>query len=222
MNLYKKDFSDELIEIYQMGLFPMADNVDDDEIYIISPENRGILSIEELHIPRSLLKKVKKYPYKVTINKDFEQVIKSCAEIREDRKESWINDIIIRSFISLHKKGHAHSIEVWDKDNNLIGGLYGLAIGAVFCGESMFSRASDASKIALIHLCARLWKAEFNLLDCQFTNDHLVQFGCFEISASEYKNKLEKLKNKEVDFLLSGIADNEQDLLLEYLANRAK
>ncbi len=218
------NLSKELLKIYRMGLFPMADSVDDKEIYIVSPEMRGLLPITDIHIPKSLLKKLKKYPFNITIDKDFENVIKSCAEINNKRKESWINEIIIESFLSLHEKGYAHSVEAWDREGNLVGGLYGIEIGSVFCGESMFSKANDASKIALIHLCARLWKGDFKILDCQFVNNHLEQFGCYEVAAQEYKNMLDKAKDEKADFLLEKYESykDEYDLLLSYLNMRNK
>ncbi len=224
MSVYKNNFSRELLEIYRMGLFPMADSVDDKEIYIVSPERRGLLPITDIHIPRSLLKKLKKYPFNITIDKDFENVIRSCAEINSKRKESWINEIIIESFLSLHKKGYAHSVETWDKEGNLVGGLYGIEIGSVFCGESMFSKANDASKIALIHLCSRLWKGNFKILDCQFVNSHLKQFGCYEIEAQEYKKMLNEAKDEKADFLLKECESykDEYSLLVSYLDMRNK
>lgn len=215
-----QDMSQHLLELYRHGLFPMADSADCEEIYMIEPENRGLIPIQGLHIPRSLMKIIKKQPYDIRIDTDFETVIQSCAQASPGREVSWINHGIQAAFIELHHQGHAHCIEAYDKSGDLVGGLYGLAIGGIFCGESMFSRANNASKIALIHLCARLWKAGFQVLDSQFINDHLKQFGCYEIPAEEYKVILKQHLNATPDFLLSDYPGKERHLLKEYFAER--
>lgn len=178
------------------------------------PTMRGQLSIENLHIPKRLLKTIKQAPYKITIDQDFVGVIEGCAAINHDRDETWINPLIRDVFIELHSIGHAHSVEVWQGDA-LVGGLYGLALGRVFCGESMFSRADDASKIALVHLAARLWKGGFKILDTQFTNPHLEQFGIYEIPQEEYEEIIKTQMIQPANFQLPDIS--EQKIIGEYL-----
>lgn len=208
---------DMILNTYRQGIFPMAESADSLHYDFYRPNMRGQLSIENIHIPKRLLKTVKRAPYKITINTAFTAVIDHCAHEKKGREVSWINPIIRNVFIELHEQGHAHSIECW-KDDELIGGLYGLAIGAVFCGESMFSTQTDASKIALIHLCARLSKGGFITLDTQFTNDHLEQFGIYEIIQDEYEKKIKTEMNKNANFLLEGI--NERQILEDYLEKR--
>lgn len=184
---------DAILNAYANGVFPMADARDAEETYWVEPEMRGIIPLDAFNIPRSLKKFMTECDYTVTINQAFSDVLGACAEIpRGDGQGTWINKQIERWFLDLHHKNYAHSMEVWDKDNHLIGGLYGLAQGACFCGESMFSRKTNASKIALVELVKHLKKRGFILLDTQFINDHLKQFGCIEIPQAKYLNKLEK------------------------------
>ncbi len=189
MNAQDQDITpDMVLYAYANGMFPMADSRESDELYWYDPELRGQLSIPNLHVPRKLRQKVKKHPYDIRVNTAFRDVITLCAEPHEDRQETWINPKIIELYTVLHEQGFAHSVEAWDKETDkLVGGLYGIALGAAFFGESMFSRADDASKIALVHLVARLWKQGFQILDTQFTNDHLKQFNVYEVPRVEYK-----------------------------------
>lgn len=205
-----------LIEAYKQGLFPMAYSAGSPFIHWVCPELRGQLPIQNLHIPKSLRKTIKKGGYTVTTDKAFEAVIGLCAESNESRPETWINTPIMQAYINLHHDGHAHSLEVW-REGELVGGLYGLEIGAAFFGESMFSRATDASKIALIHLCARLWKGGFTMLDTQFVNDHLKQFGVYEVPHRAYMKQLREAVKREADFRLQGL--EEQTLVRDYLAS---
>ena len=184
-----------LIKAYALGVFPMAEAHDDDRIFFVDPEERGILPLDDVHIPRSLKKRVRQSPYHVTINRDFEGVIDGCRAITASRQDSWINPQIRQLYVALHKLGFAYSIDVWRKENGrrtLVGGLYGVALAGAFFGESMFSRARDASKIALVHLMARLKAGGFTLLDTQFTNPHLEQFGVLAISRDDFKTLLEQ------------------------------
>lgn len=199
---------------YAQGIFPMADSAESPFYHFYRPDMRGQLSIDTLHIPTKLLKTVKKSPYKVTINKNFEGVIDGCAKSKKGRDNTWINTPIKQAFLNLHDAGHAHSVECW-ADNKLVGGLYGLAIGAVFCGESMFSTATDASKIALVHLCARLKAGGFTVLDTQYTNPHLEQFGIYEIPQEDYEALIRTEMNKTADFILEGVSETE--LIKNYL-----
>ncbi|MEM6780619.1 MAG: leucyl/phenylalanyl-tRNA--protein transferase [Pseudomonadota bacterium] len=220
--MYTDGDPDLFLQAYREGIFPMADTADALFYNFYRPDMRGQLSIEELHIPKKLRKTVRHFPYKVTINQDFEGVIAECAkEGGKGRETTWINDTIRNVFIKLHKKGKAHSVECW-QDDKLVGGLYGLAIGKVYCGESMFSRATDASKIALVHLAARLWKAGFTILDTQFINDHLSQFGAYEIPQEDYEDLIETEMRRCADFTLKNKFPDitEDELVLEYLAAR--
>ena len=210
-----------LLEAYRQGLFPMAYNAGSPFIHWVCPEMRGQLSISDMHIPRSLRKDVRKAlkneSIEIKIDTAFEKVIQGCAEIHESRPETWINDQIMEAFINLHHGGHAHSVEYWENDT-LKGGVYGLRLGAVFCGESMFSRVPNASKIALVHLAARLWKGGFDILDTQFTNDHLEQFGIYEVPHKTYSKAVKIAAEKEADFYLEGLS--EDDIIKEYFEMR--
>ena len=179
-----------IIKAYSLGVFPMAESRDDGALHFYEPQQRGILPINPPHIPRRLLRLVRQTRWQVSINTDFRAVIEGCAEQTESREDSWINAEIIRLYLALHKMGFAHSIEVWEGDA-LIGGLYGIKLGGAFFGESMFSRRSNASKIALAHLMARLYYGNFTLLDAQFTNDHLLQFGLIEVPKQEFQKQLQ-------------------------------
>ena len=210
-------FSPEtLIKAYSLGVFPMAESKDDPEIHFFEPDKRGILPIMPPHIPRRLLRLVKQRPYQVTYNRDFPAVIASCAETTPDRDDSWINPEIQRLYIALHAMGFAHSVEVWE-DNRLIGGLYGVKIGGAFFGESMFSRAPNTSKIALAHLMARLNYCGFGLLDAQFTNDHLLQFGLIELPKEEFHIILQSALQETCDLRLE-ISEDEMITHLSHLS----
>lgn len=179
-----------LLQAYAGGYFPMADTRTSKELYWFHPEQRGILPLEGFHIPASLKKALRHSPFTLTTNQAFPHVITACAEKHPTRKESWINPEIIRLYTQLWRMGHAHSVETW-LEGNLIGGLYGVALGGAFFGESMFSRASNASKAALVHLVSLLKTAGYQLLDTQYVNDHLKQFGVQEIPREDYLEKLE-------------------------------
>jgi len=176
-----------LLNAYASGYFPMAENRDDPQIYWFYPEQRGIIPLDDFHVPQSLAKFIKKKPFDITTDKAFPEVIRACAE-REDG--TWINDTILRLYCELAEKGFAHSVECW-RDGELAGGLYGVALGGTFFGESMFSREQNASKVALVHLVQLLKTTGYRLLDTQYVNDHLKQFGVIEIPRDEY---LELLK----------------------------
>lgn len=175
----------DLLEIYAHGSFPMAEQALDEEFFIVTPQKRALLPIRGLHVSKSLRKLIRRSPFEIRTDFDFAAVISACAEARPDRPETWINASIQALFLELHDRGFAHSIECWQEEK-LVGGLYGLALGGTFCGESMFSRVPNASKIALVHLCSRLATAGFSVLDVQFSNPHLEQFGLYEIPQEEY------------------------------------
>lgn len=182
--------AEDLLKAYRVGIFPMAENADDTDIFWIDPEMRGVIPLDQFHVPASLRKSLRKNPYRVSINTAFDRVIDACAAQTPGRPETWINPMIAGWYKELHRMGHAHSVECWDADGTLAGGLYGLAIERAFFGESMFSRMTDASKIALVHLVARLRQKNFELLDCQFVNEHLKQFGCVAIPRDDYHGLL--------------------------------
>ncbi len=180
-----------LLKAYAAGIFPMAESADDSALYWVEPDERGVIPLDKFHISKSLRKSVRHAGFEIRIDTSFETVMKCCAEKTDDRDETWINHRILKLYGQLHSMGCCHSVETW-KDNQLVGGLYGLRIGAVFFGESMFSRANDASKVALVHLVARLNFGGFQLLDAQFLNPHLEQFGCYTILKEDYRPILEE------------------------------
>ena len=185
----------------------MAAAHDSDDIYFYEPDMRGVIPVCPPHIPKKLLKLVRRTQWTVTLDRDFRGVIEGCAEIREERQDSWINSEIKRLYLSLHKMGFAHSVEVWN-NQQLIGGLYGIHLGAAFFGESMFSRASNASKLALAHLMARLYHSGFSLLDAQFSNRHLLQFGLVEIPKEQFRELLNDALQTRRDWPFIATADD--------------
>lgn len=174
-----------LLNAYASGVFPMSEGRDDPEVFWIDPRRRGVLPLDGLHISRSLARRMRRGGYNVTLNNDFAGVLDACA----DRPQTWINDEIRAQYIALHLLGHAHSLEIW-QDDALIGGVYGVTLGAAFFGESMFSRATDGSKLALAHLVDHLRRCGFRLFDTQFITDHLASLGAIEISRASYRSRL--------------------------------
>jgi len=178
-----------VLRAYQAGVFPMAETRDADRLFWLDPEQRGIMPLDGFHLSRRLLRTVVSGAFKVTVDTDFPATIAACAQPRAESRETWINADIERLFTALHRAGYAHSVEC-RQGGDLVGGLYGVAIGGAFFGESMFSRARDASKVALVHLVARLRLGGFVLLDTQFITGHLTQFGAIEIPRLEYRARL--------------------------------
>jgi leucyl/phenylalanyl-tRNA--protein transferase len=199
--------TDLLLQAYRTGLFPMAERRDSPELYWLDPEQRGILPLDGFHLSKRLRRTVRSGPYRVTADQAFEAVIAGCAGSAAGREESWINPEIARLFTALHRLGHAHSVECW-AGNALVGGLYGLALGQAFFGESMFSRARDASKVALVHLVARLRLGGFTLLDTQFTTEHLAQFGAHEIPRARYRRQLAQAVDGQARWLAAPEPDD--------------
>lgn len=181
----------QLLACYSRGVFPMADARDDDKIFLVDPEHRGVLPLVGFHVPRRLARTVRADRFEVRFDTAFPQVVALCAEAAPDRSETWINAIIQNLYVELFAMGHAHSVECW-RDGQLVGGLYGVSLGGAFFGESMFSRATDASKVALVHLVARLITGGYRLLDAQFITDHLTQFDAEEIPRTTYQRRLAK------------------------------
>jgi len=179
-----------LLKAYACGIFPMAESADDPGLYWIEPERRGVLPLEGFHVPRRLARVVRQDRFEIRVDSDFEGVLDGCAAPAPGRQRTWINGRIRQLYTNLHSMGRAHSVEAW-LDGSLAGGLYGVRLAGAFFGESMFSRVRDASKVALVHLAARLKRGGFSLLDTQFITDHLAQFGATEISRREYQARLD-------------------------------
>jgi leucyl/phenylalanyl-tRNA---protein transferase len=190
---------DDLIACYQRGVFPMADARDDERIFLIDPDRRGVIPLQGFHVPHRLARTVRSQAYQVRVDTAFEAVIEACAEARPGRMETWINAPIQTLYGELYARGLAHSVECW-AGGELVGGLYGVTLGAAFFGESMFSLARDTSKIALTHLVARLIAGRYQLLDTQFLTGHLSQFGAQDIPRAHYRKRLVQALAGDADF----------------------
>lgn len=185
---------DLLMRAYGMGVFPMSETRDTPDIFWVDPIRRGIFPLDRFHISRSLARRIRRGGYEVTLNADFEAVLMGCA----DRDETWINDQIHALYMALHERGKAHSLEIWQKDA-LVGGVYGVTLGAAFFGESMFSRATDASKLALAFLIEHLRRCGFTLFDTQFITDHLASLGAIEVPRADYHRMLTWAQRQDAD-----------------------
>jgi leucyl/phenylalanyl-tRNA--protein transferase len=191
---------EDLLDCYRRGVFPMADAREDDKVFLIDPQRRGVIPLDAFHVSRRLARTVRSDRFEVTVDQDFAAVLEACAEAAPDRPQTWINHPIQRMYEALHRRGRAHSVEC-RLDGVLVGGLYGVSLGGAFFGESMFSRARDASKVALVHLVGRLIVGGYQLLDTQFLTEHLTQFGTTEISRAVYRRRLEAaLAVEDADF----------------------
>jgi leucyl/phenylalanyl-tRNA--protein transferase len=177
---------DLLLQAYRIGVFPMGERRDDPKLYWLDPRRRAVLPLDGFHLPHRLARTVRAGHFTVTADTAFAETVRACAEPRPGHPESWINEPIVELYTELHRRGHAHSVECWN-DGHLVGGLYGVSVGAAFFGESMFTRQRDASKVALVHLVARLIIGRFRLLDCQFMTEHLRGFGAIEIAREEFR-----------------------------------
>jgi len=178
---------DTLLEAYHHGIFPWADA--NEPLLWWSPDPRAVIAPKDVHISKSLRKSMARCNFNLSVNRDFSQVINACASARKSGSETWISEDMIRAYEQLHQKGYAHSIEVW-QEKQLVGGLYGVAVGKIFCGESMFHRENDASKIAFVALCRLLEKANWPLIDCQLPNNHLQSLGVKTMPRAAFKNFL--------------------------------
>jgi leucyl/phenylalanyl-tRNA--protein transferase len=188
-----------LLKAYAAGIFPMAESADDNALYWIEPEERGVFPLDAFHVPRSLRKRLRQRSFDIRIDTAFADVIDSCAAKTRGRKTTWINSRIRALYNQLHKMGCCHTVECWQA-GELVGGLYGVRIGAAFFGESMFSRATDASKVALVHLVARLNAGGFKLLDAQFMTPHLARFGARPLGRDDYRRMLDAAIDSDADF----------------------
>jgi leucyl/phenylalanyl-tRNA---protein transferase len=188
-----------LLRAYTAGIFPMAESAEDNALYWIEPEERGVIPLDRLHISHSLRKRVRRQDFSIRIDHDFAAVIEACAAKTHGRKTTWINTRIRTLYTQLFRMGCCHSVECWQQ-GRLAGGLYGVRIGAAFFGESMFTRVTDASKVALVHLVARLRAGGFQLLDTQFVNPHLERMGAVHVAKDAYRRMLDTAIEKDADF----------------------
>lgn len=195
-----------LLKAYAIGIFPMAESRADSEIRWIDPKRRGILPFERFHVPRRLRRTLRHGELEVTCNRAFARTVAACAAPAPGRRDSWINPLIEHLYGGLHEMGFAHSVECW-REGELVGGLYGVSLGAAFFGESMFSRATDASKVALVHLVLRLRQGGFRLLDTQFETPHLRQFGVIEIDREDYRRRLADAVSTPATFPAGALED---------------
>ncbi|MDA7426047.1 leucyl/phenylalanyl-tRNA--protein transferase [Thalassococcus lentus] len=200
--------TDLLLHAYRTGIFPMSEHRDDPDIFWVDPRRRGIIPLDGFHISRSLAKRLRRDDYEVTLNQAFGGVIDACA----DRSETWINPAIRSLYVDLNEAGHAHSLEVW-RDDQLIGGVYGVVVGRAFCGESMFSNATDGSKIALAWLVDQLCRTGFVLFDTQFLTPHLASLGGVEITRAAYRRMLDEALMEDADLLSEPLAQHGQDVV---------
>ena len=196
-----------LLRAYACGIFPMADSAHDPTLYWVEPQLRGVLPLDAFHVPRRLARTIRCEHYEIRVDNDFQGVIDGCAAPRRGRPLTWINEPIRRLYGELFRMGHVHTVEAW-REGRLVGALYGLSLGGAFFGESMFSIERDASKVALVHLVARLKRGGFMLLDTQFLTEHLSQFGGIEVPRDEYVKELDAALRRDADFGRSG---NEPD-----------
>ena len=192
-----------LLRAYAAGIFPMAEDAEDDSIYWVDPTLRGILPLDAFHVPRSLMKIIRRQPFDIRVDTAFSAVLDGCAEPAPGREHTWINEQIRSLYLSLHAMGHAHCVEAWEGDQ-LVGGLYGVSLGGAFFGESMFSRRTDASKIPLVYLWDRLRRGGYALLDTQFITGHLSRFGAIEIPRDEYRQRLAVALEQSATFYPAG------------------
>lgn len=191
-----------LLRAYASGIFPMAESRDDDTLFWVDPSRRGVLPLDGFHISRSLARRIRRGGYQASLNRDFKGVLNACA----DRPNTWISHDIQSLYSDLHTLGHAHSLEIW-QDNALAGGVYGVTLGGAFFGESMFSRRTDGSKLALAHLVDHLRRCGFALFDTQFLTPHLARLGAVEISRSSYQSRLQDALAIEADILAYPLAE---------------
>lgn len=201
-----------LLKAYSCGIFPMAESADDPQLYWIEPVSRGILPLDDVRLPKRLARTLKQQPFDVRIDTDFDTTIAGCAASRPGRRTTWINSQIRSLYGELFKLGHCHTVEVWS-GKRMVGGLYGVALGGAFFGESMFSTETDASKIALMYLCARLIRGNFTLLDTQFVTDHLRQFGTIEVERPEFHARLDRAVPIAADYLRLDVDAAPQEII---------
>lgn len=201
-----------MLRAYAIGVFPMAEHRHDKRVFWVDPERRGVIPLDRFHVPGRLRRTFRSGRFEIVADRDFRAVIEACAEARPMRRSTWISDRIVELYAELHGRGFAHSVEAW-RDGRLVGGLYGVSLGAAFFGESMFSREADASKVALVHLVGRLRIGGYRLLDTQFVTDHLARFGALEVDRSEYRRLLEDALRTQGDFYCRGAPPSPEAVL---------
>jgi leucyl/phenylalanyl-tRNA--protein transferase len=209
-----------LLKAYACGIFPMAESADDNALYWIEPERRGILPLDAIHVPKRLARTIRQQRFEIRIDTDYEGVIDGCAGSRPDRRSTWINKRIRTLYRKLYDLGHCHTVEAW-REGRLVGGLYGVRLGGAFFGESMFTVERDASKVALVYLAARLKYGGFSLLDTQFVTDHLIRFGAIEVPRDAFQRLLEEAVAGSADFF-SLSADADPDSVLQLVSQTSK
>ena len=212
---------DIILRAYAAGVFPMAESRDDPGLFWVDPDMRGLLPLEQFHVPRSLKKVVRRGVFEIRYDTEFHSTVLACAESSAGRDNTWINDEIVSLYCALHQMGHAHSVECW-RNERLVGGLYGLSLGGAFFGESMFSKETDASKVALVYLVTRLRVGGYHLLDTQFVTDHLRQFGAIEISRQDYHGLLEDALSHKGNFYRDVPIEEEEGVLSGVLQSRTQ
>lgn len=190
---------DLLLKAYASGMFPMAESADDPEVFWVRPETRGVIPLDGFHVPKSLRKVIRQGRFEVRVNTDFAGIVDGCAAPYADRPSTWINATIRVAYAAAFERGFCHTVEAWREDR-LVGGLYGISIGSAFCGESMFSRERDASKVCLVYLVERLKERGFTLLDTQFTTEHLKRFGAVDVPRDTYERMLAQAMARTVRF----------------------
>jgi leucyl/phenylalanyl-tRNA--protein transferase len=201
-----------LLKAYAIGVFPMAESAEDPGLFWIEPEQRGLLPLDGFHLPRRLARTIRSEPFEIRIDTDFDGVVEGCARPAKGRRKTWINDRIRSLYRELFDLGHCHTVEAW-RDGKLVGGLYGIALGGAFFGESMFSLERDASKVALVYLVARLKAGGFTLLDIQFTTEHLKRFGAYEVDRDDYQKLLNRALTVKADFHRSAGGGTSEEVL---------
>lgn len=211
--------ADELLACYQSGVFPMGEARDDPELYLVDPQRRGVIPLDGFHLSRRLARTVRSEAFQVTVDTAFDLAVEACARAAPGREETWINGPIQALYGELHRRGFAHSVEC-RRGGELVGGLYGVAVGGAFFGESMWSCATDASKVALAHLVARLRAGGFVLLDTQFMTEHLRQFGTEEIARGDYRRRLKRALATPADFYALP-ADTTGEAALQAITHRS-
>lgn len=209
-----------LLKAYACGIFPMAESADDNALYWIEPERRGILPLDAIHVPKRLSRTIRQGRFEIRTDSDFDGVIDGCAGSRPERRSTWINDRIRTLYRELYNLGHCHTVEAW-REGRLVGGLYGVHLGGAFFGESMFSHERDASKIALVYLAARLKFGGFKLLDTQFVTEHLTRFGATEVTREAFQRLLEEALAVSADFFALS-ADVSPDSVLQLVSQTSK
>lgn len=197
---------DLILKAYACGIFPMAEGKAEPDVFWVDPDWRGVIPLDAFHVPKRLARTVRAGHFQISVDHDFAGVVRGCSRRTERRPESWINEAILEAYCALHRQGHAHSVEV-RHDGALVGGLYGVALGAAFFGESMFSTERDASKVALVHLVARLRAGAFTLLDTQFVTPHLSRFGAVEMPRATYLARLNEALESGATFYPAGFSD---------------